>query len=125
MYIDKLAEAIVQEPENVSLSRETYTPDSILEVCGSLIMKTRNRNIPQKHVERKNGIITGVAIIPPPNWGTSKKISRPFETFEFSHFSVKEYLLSSDIVNSACSNFAIEEDKAGMYMSNVCLSFVL
>ena len=124
LYANELAQAIVQEPENVCLTREVPTPDLILEICSSLISIARNRNQPTVTRNIRNGVMSGKTETPT-NWGITRAINRAPETIEFSHFSVKEYLLSSRILESPCSSFAVDEELTSKYVMNTCLSFVL
>lgn len=124
LYANELAQAIVQEPKNVSLTREVPTPDLILEICGNLIVMARNKNQPMVTRNIRNGVMSGKTETPT-NWGITRVIKRAPETMEFSHFSVKEYLISSRILESPCSSFAVNEELTSKYVMNNCLSFVL
>ena len=124
LYANELAQAIVQEPTNGSLKREVPTPDLILEICSSLIVMARNRNQPMMIRNIRNGVMSG-STTTPANWGITRAINRAPETIEFSHFSVKEYLLSSRILESPCSSFSLDEELASKNVMNTCLSFVL
>ena len=43
----------------------------------------------------------------------------------FAHYSVKEYLVSTRVRNSACSEFAIKESEAHRFIVDTCLSYLL
>ena len=43
----------------------------------------------------------------------------------FAHYSVKEYLVSTCIQNSACSEFAIKESEAHRFIVDTCLLYLL
>ena len=125
MYVDELAQASVQGLNDISLSREWPSAEAIFQICGGLVVKAVDRNKPKEYITRTAKGSVSMKVKPPDNWGISRVINRQRETIEFAHYSVKQYLVSPHISESACAQFAIAESNALRFAAKVCLMFVL
>ena len=98
LYLEEVAEAAALSPESCTLDRQDRIsdPHDIIDICSSLVTST------PETMESRRGRSAWVQNHPNQEW----------ELLRFSHFYVKEYLISDRIMKGNASDFAIPELEA-------------
>ena len=105
----QLAEVVaIDEDEDPRFDPERRFPDpeDILLMCSSLVTATVQEDYPLWDVSRQVNTVREVRV-------------------KLAHFSVKEYLVSSQIMNGEARKYSIHEIDANVRIARDCLSYIL
>ncbi|VUC34389.1 unnamed protein product [Clonostachys rosea] len=120
MLLEELAEAVVLRPEVGDFdpaSSRLFTAKAIVDLCGVLVAQTtidpRKENLQWL---RKKGEVEAR--------GRQNYYDKPASVVSLSHYSVKEYLVSSRLQESAFSSYFASEQESNTFIARSCLYYL-
>jgi hypothetical protein len=117
LTLSELAEASIIDPKlhpPFEADRRCFSPEDVLDFLPGLVTVTFSS-------ELKSSTSPDVRI----DSATTSIVEWKPDTIMFTHFSVKEYLVSEIIQTSRCSIYSIKEKSADISIAEACLAYLL